>query len=108
MDYALFEILEDIILNKKLDSPTSIMEEIKEAEKEFEVIDSDKHQQIIFEIIMLSLTQIPKYLCGYCIMQHQKEEDSPFFNYIVEKSTTHKDPTIQNMVRIIFYMNFNL
>jgi len=72
----------------------------EEADKDSELIDSEKHQQIMLEIIMLSLTQTPVYLCAYCILQQQKMQQSHFYNYLVDKSTTHKNPTIQNMVII--------
>jgi hypothetical protein len=61
-------------------------------------IDLSKHYYLILEILMLSLVQAPHCLRDYCISQHQKVLKYPLLSHIVEKTTSHDEPMIQNMV----------
>jgi len=99
-EYGLFEILEEIMLNPQTQhNNQSIQKDTRKHKKDFEEIDNEKHQHIILEIIMLSLVQVPQLLRDFCLSQTEKIQKYPLFTYMIDKCTTHQNPTIQNMVK---------
>jgi len=107
--YGLFEILEEILISNTA-NPTAhfdnIPDEIEETEESKQENDDEDSKQIdihrdfrtILEILTLSLIQAPDLFRTYCLSQTQKILKYPFFSFIIENATTHKDPVIQHMV----------
>src|SRR5688572_15072436 len=104
----MFETFEEIMISSKAPSAAFGNKMGKKDQKKKEggadsEIDLAKHYYLILEILMLSLVQAPHVLRDYCISQQQKILKYPFLSHIIEKTTAHEDPMIQNMVILYFY-----
>lgn len=100
-EYGIFDTLQEIMIPSKMAQSAMVQKMNKPKKKDIVSegeIDLGKHLYLILEILMLSLVEAPHVLRDYCISQEQKIQKYPFLSYIVEKTTQHEEPMIQNMV----------